>query len=149
MARAHRQLAEAEAIDQPSECALVQADAEARVDPGGQILQPPTHHPVPVRVRPALDDLHQGLALCRVQLRLLARLLAVDQPRRAIRVEGQHPVAHRLQAHRPNPRRIGPAAAVVDLSQSQETTALARIPADLGVPPQIVGREVLTQPHRR
>ena len=35
MARAHRQLAEAEAIDQPSERALVQADAKARVDPGG------------------------------------------------------------------------------------------------------------------
>ena len=142
VARADRQLAETHLLDHAAERAFVQADAEARVDPGGQILEAPAHHAVPVQVRPRVDDPCQRPSLRRVRLGPVARHLAVDQPRRAVCVEGQHPVAHRLQAPRTDPRRLRAAAAILDRSQRQKPAALAGVPARPGQSPKIVGSEI-------
>lgn len=93
VARAHRQLAEAERLDR----ALVQADPEAGVGPGDQILQPSAHHPAPARVGPFLDGTRQSPPLRRVQLGRGAGGRAIDQPGRALRVGGHDPIAYRLQ----------------------------------------------------
>ena len=60
--------------------------------------------PCAAGVGPLLDQRAQRLALLGVQARTGARRLAVDQPVRAIGVEGHDPVAHRLQ---PDPADLG------------------------------------------
>jgi hypothetical protein len=145
MARARRQLDEAELLERTAHRALVQAHAEAGIDPGSQILQSPTHHVVPISIRPALDDLRQRLTLRLRQLGPLPRGLAVDQPGWTSSVEGHHPVPHRLKPHHADPSRIRPAAALVDLGQRQQPAALARIAACSRQTPEVVGGEIFTQ----
>jgi len=60
-------------------------------DPLHQIDQPPAHHPVDRRDRPALDDTHERLTLVIVQLGRVSRRLAADQPVRAAGVEPSTP----------------------------------------------------------
>ena len=50
--------------------------------------------------------------------------------------EAQHPVANDLQTDAADPRRIRPAATIVDLGQRQQTTALGRVPGPLREAPQ-------------
>jgi hypothetical protein len=62
-------------------------------------------------------------------------------------VEGQHTVAHRLQAYRPDPRGLRAAGTVVDRRQRQQPAALTGIPARPVQPTQVIGPEVLAQRH--
>jgi hypothetical protein len=54
-----------------------------------QIHQPPAHHAVDGGIGSGIDDLGQRLALGGVEDRGVARRFAVQQPIRAVRVEGQ------------------------------------------------------------
>jgi hypothetical protein len=94
MARAGGELAIAQAAQHPAQRLLADGNAKLRIDPLRQIDQPPAHHPVHRRVRTGFDDPLQSRALLGIQQRHLTRRLAVDQPRRACRVERQHPVPH-------------------------------------------------------
>lgn len=69
----------------------------------------------------------------------------VNQPGGAGRVEGHDPIAHRLQAHHPDPGSLRLAAALVDRSQRQKPAPLARVPARPGQSPKIVGSKILAE----
>ena len=71
------------------------------------------------RDRALLDNPGKGPALFVVELRLLARCLAVDQSVRPLRVETQNPVPDHLQADSPDTGRVRPSPAIVNLRQCQ------------------------------
>ena len=135
MPRAGRELAIAHRAQLAAERLLGDADPELLAHPLAQIDQPPAHHAVDRRDRPALDDRGQGRPLRVVQARRLARRLAVDQAVRAVGIELQHPVAHGLQRHAADPRRLGPGGAVVDLRQRQQPPRLRRMSRCQSPPP--------------
>jgi hypothetical protein len=85
------------------------------------------------RGRTTLHDCYKRLALGIVQFGPLAWCLTINQPIRAPSIEPQDPVAHDLQTHAPDPRRIAPTAAIVNLGQRQQPAALVRV---LGLPRQ-------------
>lgn len=130
-----------------SDTALVEADAEAREQPSRQVLQPPAHHAVPLQVRPFLDDSRERLPLGRVELEPRAGLLALDQAVRPGRVEGQHPVAHRRQADRADPRGLRPAPTLVDRGQREKPPALTGIAALPRQTSQGIRIQILAQIH--
>ena len=131
VARPGRQLAEAELAQLTADRRLVQANAEFLVDPPGEVLQPPADNAVDSRDRPAFHDRRQGPALVIVQLRWVARRLAINQAIWALFVEGQNPIPDRLQPDPADAPRVRAGAAVIDLSQRQKATPLARIPGRL------------------
>ena len=131
MAGSRRHLPEAEPPQFASHRGLIQADAKACVEPSCQVLAPPAHHAVTLRVRAALHGFGERLALRLAELGRLARRLAVDQPRRPADVEGQHPITHRLQAYRAGQRRFRAAAAIIDHGQRQQSPALVGVAAGL------------------
>ena len=77
-----------------------------------------------------------------------ARRLAIDQPRRPVRVELDHPVAHDLQRHPADPSRLGPGRTFVDRCQSQQTTRLRAVLAVAGHPANGIGVEVTPERNR-
>jgi len=70
----------------------------------GQIAQAQVPHAVGGRRRPLFDQDPEKLELVGVQARTSPTGLAVDQPARAIGVEGHAPITHRLQ---PEPADLG------------------------------------------
>src|SRR5690349_19752310 len=92
-----RELAEAERPQLAAQRLLTDRQAELVEHPLDQIDQPPAHHSVRRRDRTGLDDPRQGLSLRTGEQRRLARRLAVDETGRSVRVEGENPIAHRLQ----------------------------------------------------
>ena len=94
MARPGGELAVAHRAQHPAERLRADRNAELGIDPLRQINQTPAHHHVHRRIGAGLDDPPQGLALLRVQKRPVARRLAVEKPRRPMRVEDHHPLAH-------------------------------------------------------
>ena len=120
-------------------------DAEFFPDPLGQIGQPSAHHAMHGGKRPALDHRRQGLPLGCVQSPRRTRRLAVDQAVGAARVEFHHPVAHDLQAHPADPRRVAARAAVVDRRQRQPPPRLIRVAGPPRALPKISRGEVRTQ----
>ena len=149
VARAGRQFAEAEGAQLPAQRLFADRNGESVEYPLRQIGQPPAHHAVRRRDRAGLDDLRQGLALGGIEQRDLAGRLAVDQTRRTLGVERQHPVAHRLQADAADLGRLAARAAVVDRRQRQQSTGLRRIPRPFRQRPQLHRRDVLPKPNRR
>jgi hypothetical protein len=79
------------------------------------------------RDRPVLHHPGQSPALIVVQLGGMAGRLAIDEPLRAILVEGQNPILYGLKPDPADPGRIRPGASVVDLHQGQEPTSLGRV----------------------
>src|SRR5687768_4091625 len=57
----------------------------------------------------------------------LTRRLAVDEPVRSVRVELEHPVAHDLQRHAADPRRLGARGALIDRRQRQKPPRLGSV----------------------
>jgi hypothetical protein len=78
------------------------------------------------RDRATLDDLYKLSTLSITQLRRLAEGFAVKQATGPTRIEPYHPVAHDLQTDPTDPRRIAAAAAVINLSQRQQSAGLVR-----------------------
>jgi hypothetical protein len=128
---------------------LARRNAERVPEPLHQIDQPPANHPVQIGLRSGLDRSRQRRALSGVQRGRFARRLAVDQTLRSFGVEAHHPVAHDLQAHAANPRRLGPRSALVDHRQRQQPPDLFRVPAAPRQPPQVLPTEIPSKPDRR
>jgi hypothetical protein len=132
VARASRELAVAERPQFAAQRRLAQRYPELIPEPLHQILQPPAHHPMDSRDRAALHQSQQGLAVAGAQLADIPRRLAVNQAFGPMGVEPHHPVPHRLQADPADPRRPGPRAAIVDLGQRQQPSALPSIAGRFG-----------------
>src|SRR5215207_4854561 len=145
MPRPSRQLAEAQLADLAADRRLVQADAELLVNPPGEVLEPPADHAVDGRDRPAFQHPGQSLTLVVVQLRALSRRLAANQASRTLSVERQNPIPNGLEPDAPDPRRIRPPAAVIDLRKGQKTTPLRRVLRCLRLTPQTSGIEISSQ----
>ncbi|KQO69038.1 hypothetical protein ASF18_21845 [Methylobacterium sp. Leaf89] len=79
------------------------------------------------RRRPLFDQRHEDVALVGVQARTGTRGLAVDQPGRAIGVEGYDPIAHRLQPDPANLGRLLTQTTRGDHRQRQPAAGLRRI----------------------
>ena len=79
------------------------------------------------RDRAGLNQLRQFALLRLIKPRRLTRRLAIHQPRRAISIEPQYPVAEGLQANPASLRAVAPQAAVVDHRKRQQPTHLIRI----------------------
>ena len=96
VARAHRQAAIAERVEDAPDRALVQLDAEAPLQIVAQIDAPPAHNAMRVAIRPVLDDLRQLLLLRRRQPRRRSRRGAIAKARQPFPVVAVNPVAQRL-----------------------------------------------------
>ena len=132
MARARRELAIAERPHFAAQGLLGDGHAVLVPEPLHQILQPPAHDPMDSRNGAALHQGQQGLAMAGAQLADIPRRFAVDQAFGAMGVEPDHPVPHRLQPDPADPRRPGPRAAIVDLGQRQQPSALPSIAGRFG-----------------
>jgi hypothetical protein len=110
-----------------------------------EIAQPPAHHAVDRGDRPLVDLCGQGLAVFVGQQRRGAGRLAVEQSCRPLGVETHHPVAHDLQGHVAQPRRLRARAAVVDRRQRQQTTGLGGVLAAPRKAPKLGAGEIRTQ----
>jgi len=136
MARTRRELAIAQRPQFAAQRGLAHRNPELIPDPLHQILQPPTHHAMDGRNRAALHQGDQGLPVAGLELAGIPRRLAVDQAFGPMGVEPHHPVAHRLQPDTTDPRRLGPRAALIDLGQRQQPSALPSVAGRLGQSPQ-------------
>ena len=78
-----------------------------------------------------------------------SRSLVIQQTRRTLRVEPDHPVANDLKANATKPRRLRPRPAIVDRRERQKPPHLIAIPAVPRQPSQIVTREIASNLDRR
>jgi hypothetical protein len=83
------------------------------------------------RDRAGLNHLDQVLTMAIREPRGLAGRFAVDEAFRSVSVELKHPIAHDLQRHPADPRRLGARGALIDRRQRQEPSGLGSI---LGLP---------------
>jgi hypothetical protein len=127
MPRPCRQLAIPHSAQLAAQRLLRYADLELVPDPLAEVDDPPADHAMHGRDRPALDHGCQRRAMHLAQQRRLARCAAVDQAVRAAFVEPQHPIAHHLQCHAADARRLGPARPVIDRRQRQQAPDLIGI----------------------
>jgi hypothetical protein len=149
VARTGRDLNEAHPPQYPADTSFIHGDGEFPPDPVPQIDQPPAHDVMDRWDRPALNNRRQGLALRCVELGGIARRRAVNQPRRTIRIETQDPITDHLKLGRSNPGRIPAPSTIINNRQRQQATALGRILAPLGNPPQIRSIVIFPQSNRR
>lgn len=148
MAGTSRQLPKAHGPQLPAQRLLADGEVELLEHPLRQIDQPPPHHTVDRRQGAGIDDPQQRLALCVIEERRLARRFAVHQAGGAFRIEREHPIPNRLEPDAADPRRVRPAAAIINLGQGKKATALSRILRRLGKPPQIIRTETVPQANR-
>jgi hypothetical protein len=92
-----RELAIAHGPQFPAQGLFGDGDAEFLVEPLRQIDQPPAHHAMGGRDWAAIDHLRNGLALNIIELRWLARRLAVKQAGRAPCIKPEHPIPDDLK----------------------------------------------------
>ena len=149
MARAGGELAITQAAQDPAQCLLADRDAEFRIDPLRQINQPPAHHPVHRRVGTGLDDPLESRALLGAEQRPVTWCLAVDQPQGSVRVEGRHPVTHRLPLDTADRRRRAARGALVDRGQRQQAPGLVGISRGFRQRAQMPRIVILSKPQRR
>lgn len=143
-----RQLPEAHGPQFPAQRLFADRNAELFEDPPRQIDEPPAHHPVDCRERAGFDDPHQCLPLLVVEYRQVARRLAVHEAGWSLRIEGEHPIPHRLQPDTANLRGIAARPAVIDRRQPQQAPSLSRIVRPLRQRAQLRGVVILPNPNR-
>jgi len=114
-----------------------------------EIDQAPAHHAVDGGNGTLLDDLLQCATLLIIENEASSRRLAVQEPRRALDVEAQHPVPHGLQADAANPGRISARPTLVNRSQRQKPPDLVGITRPLGQPAKTGGVEVRAKGNNR
>ncbi len=127
VARASREFGKAQRLEFAPDRRLVDLDAEFLEYPAHQILASPPDDAVDRRDRSPFDHVYQRLTLLLVQLRPIARRLAVDQSIQTAGIEPHHPVADDLQGDAADPCRIAARAAVVDLGQCQKAPGLGGV----------------------
>jgi len=140
--RARRELGKPHRPQLAADRLAARRDPELLPKPLRQIDQPPAHHPIEIGPRPRLHGFGKRHALVIRQARRLPRRRAVDQTRRTLRIEPEHPVTHDLQSHPAGPCRRRSRRPVIDRSQCQKTPRLIRIPARLRQPPHLRRRVV-------
>jgi len=148
MTRSGRYFAMPQAAQLSAERLLADRQPELVEHPLCQIHQPPAHHTMDGRDRPALHHLHQGTALIRGQDRRPARGPAVQQPIQSKSVERQHPVAHGLQADAAERRGRAARASLVNRRQSQQTPGLVGIPGLPGKGTKLPRTEIISKLNR-
>ena len=124
-------------------------DLELFPDPLDQIDQPPAHHAMDSRDRSRFDQLAKGTAMLVLQTGRLAGRLAVEQARRPIGVEPDHPVPDDLQPYAAHLGRLGARAPGVDRRQRQKSASLIGILAIARQPPKAGSIEVQTKRNRQ
>ena len=116
--------------------------------PLDQIDDPPANHPMRSRDRTLFDDSRQRLFVLSSEHRTRARCLAIEQPVGPARVEAQHPVPNRLQAHAADICRRVPRTTIVYHRQRQQPANLVRIPAQTRQPSKTSSVEIVPQNNR-
>ena len=116
--RTRRYLDEPQRLQLAAHRCFVNRNLELLEKPKRQILAAPTHNTVDRRDWTIFHKSGKRLALVVVQFGRLARRLAINQPRRAVRVKPQNPIPDHLQTNRPDPRRIQTLAAIVNLLET-------------------------------
>ena len=124
MPRTSRKLAITHGAQFPAQGLPGDDDAEFREDPLAEIDDPPPHDPMNSRDRAALDDRGKGGSVRVVETRWLSRSLPVDQTRRTIGVELEHPIANDLKRHPANPGRLRPTGSLINRRQRQKPPRL-------------------------
>jgi hypothetical protein len=136
MAGAGRELAITHLAQRAAESLLGDGDTKFLENPLAEINNPPAHHPMDRRNRPALEDCGQRRVMSVVQPQRLSRSFAIDQPFRSIGVELHHPnreppAIRRRRSSPPRcawPRRRSP--------QEPAVFALADRPSIVSPPPE-------------
>ena len=142
MARTHRQAAEAEPLQQPSDVTLADLDPEAPLDLRLKVDAAPAHHAMARRVGAGLDEARQLGHLGRRQARRPARAGTVAKTLDALRVVAVHPVAQRLAVHAGGPCRRRPRRPVEHQGQRQQAARLIAVLRPPRRPAQLLGRQV-------
>jgi hypothetical protein len=124
MPRTSRKLAITHGAQFPAQGLPGDDDAEFLEDPLAEIDDPPPHDPMNSRDRAALDDRGKGGSVRVVETRRLSRSLPVDQTRRTIGVELEHPIANDLKRHPANPGRLRPTGSLINRRQRQKPPRL-------------------------
>ncbi|WP_103729530.1 hypothetical protein [Novosphingobium sp. HII-3] len=93
-----------------------------------EVDQPPPHHAMDRRDRPALDHLGKRPAPGIIKDRALAWGLAVQQSVRPSSIQADQPVAYNLQSDAADPPCIATVASIVYLRKRQQTTNLRGAP---------------------
>ena len=119
-----RVLAEPQSLQLTADSGLVQRNIEPPEDPLRQVSQPPAHHTVVRRDLTCLDNLGQRSAVPIVQLRRLARCLAVHQSTWPLGIEAQNPISNDLKPDPAYLSRITALAAVLDHRQRKKAPCL-------------------------
>lgn len=117
MARASRELAEAQRAHFPAQRLLCDRQAELVPHPFCQIDEAPTDHTVRCRDRTCLDLLGESTTLCIIQDRDCARGFARYQSVRAVGVETDYLVPNDLQGHSSHLGRFATASTIQDHAQ--------------------------------
>jgi len=148
MARASREFAVAHRPQDPAQGLLGDGHPVILGIDLGQIAQPPAHHAVGGGRRPLFDQAPEDLTLIGVQARPSPGGLAVDQPARAIGVEGHDPITHRLQSDPADRGRLRAHATRGDHGQRQQAAGLGRVTRPLGQDAQGLGIKIRPQRYR-
>ena len=122
-----REFAIAHSPQLPAERLLGDGDAELFEYPLRQVDQPPAHHAVNRRNRPALDHPRDRLALNIIELRGLPGRFAVQKTIGAILIEPQHPIPDDLKPNAADLRGLGAGRTFVDRRKCQKPTSLRTI----------------------
>jgi len=118
VARACRQFDIALLFQLPRHGRFRQRHAKFVMEPPRQINQSPADNSMDRRDRTAFNDLCKRQALNFIQQRRLARCLAVEKTFRTSIIEPHDPVAHDLQRHCADTRRIAAAPAIINSAKA-------------------------------
>ena len=142
MARTHRQAAEAEPLQQPSDVTLADLDPEAPLDLRLKVDATPAHHAMARRVGAGLDQARQLDQLSLRQSRRPTRAGTVAKTLDPLRVVAVNPVPKRLTLHAGGSRRRRPRRPIDYQGQRQQAVRLIGVRGPPRRAAQFLGREV-------
>ena len=125
--------------------ALAIVNPEALLDDRLQVNPAPANHAIAVHVGTRLNNPGKLAQLVIVQSAGGAAPPAVNQSRRPIGIESQHPVAKCLAVHAADPRRLRPVHAVINRRQRQQSPALIGIGTTTRKTPQCLAVKIASQ----
>ena len=130
-----RHAAEIQLLQQLADAALMQMNIEFGGDAVTQISTAPAHHAIGLEVRAVFYPLRHFAPLGLGQTRLTPRPGPVRQPRQAIRVVANNPVAQRLPVHATGLRGQPPRMTIQHHGNGQKAPRLLRRQPSAPPPP--------------
>jgi hypothetical protein len=128
MARPHRDVAECQRLQDPSDTALIHRHEEAGQDPIAQIAQSPAHDAIFGDIRPLADPSCELRLFLDRQLRPRPTAVrAVRQASDALLVVTDHPVAQRLPIHAAVPGSLPPTMTLQHQGERQKPSRDRRL----------------------